>query len=132
MSNKETKNIDDLVKKMMASTSLEKPSLNFTDTVMSQIYALNTSKTFVYKPLISKSVWVFIAIGFVAVIFFVVFMSSSEPSGWLKVLNNTLSDLKFTSFKISKTAAYAFILLGLMVCVQVSLLKYHIDKRYKY
>lgn len=132
MSNKETKNIDDLVKKMMASTSPEKPSLNFTDTVMSQIYALNTSKAFVYKPLISKSAWVFIAIGFVAVIFFVVFISSSEPSGWLKVLNNTLSDLKFTSFKISKTAAYAFILLGLMVCVQVSLLKHHIDKRYKY
>ncbi|GAA4900125.1 hypothetical protein GCM10023311_27000 [Flaviramulus aquimarinus] len=129
------KYLDDLTKKVINESAIETPSFNFTDAVMSQIEELNTSHVTVYKPLISKTTWVLVFIGFLAVILYVLLTgASSEGSIWLNEMGfNVLSShsliATFTGFKMSKTLMYAVLLLGIMLSVQISFLKHHFDQR---
>ena len=54
--------LDKLAKKVIKSSKLESPSLDFTANVMQEIEASQVSHITVYKPLISKRAWFVIAI----------------------------------------------------------------------
>lgn len=135
------KHIEKLVDKMMKETSLETPSLDFTDKVMNQVLALSSSKATVYKPLISKKGWVLISLGFIAITSYIIFGFKTEPSDFMgsidfSLLSNnkithTLSSLKVPSLSIPKTYGYALMLLGLMICIQIPFLKHYLSQRYK-
>ena len=70
MKSKEDKNIENLVENLMAETSVENPSIEFTAKVMSGIFAVEKNKVFMYKPVISKRIWFIILGGIVALFTF--------------------------------------------------------------
>jgi hypothetical protein len=113
----------------MSKSSVESPSFDFTNTVMSQIQALNSSVTS-YTPLISKWVWSLIVLGVMAVFGYVIFGNSTSKSTWFKDLNlEGMSFNMFPEYNPSQTATYAVLLFTLMLCIQIPLLKRHFDKR---
>ena len=135
MEEKDTKYIDNLSKKVIGKSTIESPSFDFTNTVMSQINALQESKSTVYKPLISKPVWFLITIGFLASSLYVLFFGTkTESSNWMQSINFSMfSNINLDilpSVSISKTFTYAVLFFGLMVCIQIPLLKNHFDKRF--
>jgi hypothetical protein len=126
--------VENLVDKMMKSSTLESPSVDFTSQILSKIETLQQSKTTVYQPLISKKIWVLIISGCIALVVYAFFSTSSESSSWL----STVDYSKLPTFNISerlatitfsKTMMYALVLLSLMVFVQIPLLKNYYDKR---
>ncbi len=141
MKEKVTKNVDELVDKMMRSSHLETPSFNFTNTVMQHVTAISKNKVTAYKPLISKTVWSFILLGFITIVIYAVFTTQTETSGWLDSVNFSLfsnnkisqmrANFKFQNITFSKTVIYAFVLFAIMVCVQIPILKYHLNQRFE-
>tara|TARA_R110002049_G_scaffold137695_2_gene297737 strand:+ start:1614 stop:2030 length:417 start_codon:yes stop_codon:yes gene_type:complete len=135
MQDKADKYLDDLTKKVFKETSIESPSFNFTDAVMSQVNALSKSHVTVYKPLISKTTWFLILVGFLAItIYALLYGSQTDSISWLSKLdfsffsNNAVSNT-LSSLKLSKTVMYAIVLFGLMFCVQIPFLKHHFNQR---
>ncbi|WJJ96039.1 hypothetical protein [Algibacter luteus] len=131
MEEKETKYLEDLLRKVIGETTIESPSLDFTNAVITRINELHKSEVTVYKPLISKMAWILIALVVVSYIIF--FASKTESSNWLtsvdfKILSkiNVLSDVT-----LSKTFTYAILFLALMFCIQIPLIKNHVNKRYE-
>ncbi|WP_460219796.1 hypothetical protein [Psychroserpens sp. MEBiC05023] len=123
------KHLDNLSRKVIGKSSIDSPSFDFTHTVMSQIYALNTSVT-TYKPLISKRVWFVIMVAVVSVFSYVIFGNSSTDIKWLRDLNMQGVSLDvFPDFKPSQTLVYAVLLFAIMLCIQIPLLKRYFDKR---
>lgn len=141
MNEQTDKYLDQLAKKVMKDVPLEKPSFNFTNTVMSQVSGLNHNKVIAYKPLISKTGWIFILVGILILVFFVLFGNQTSSSGRLNTIdfsmfsNNAvaqaLSNFKIPSFTISKTLTYAIVLFGVMVCIQIPFLKHHFNQRFE-
>ncbi|AXP81791.1 hypothetical protein CJ739_2725 [Mariniflexile rhizosphaerae] len=141
MNEQTDKYLDQLAKKVMKDAPLETPSFDFTNTVMSQVSGLSHNKVIAYKPLISKTGWIFILVGFLILVFFVLFGNQTSSSGWLNTIdfsmfsNNgiaqALSNFKIPSFTISKTLTYAIVLFGVMVCIQISFLKHHFNQRFE-
>ena len=126
--------VEKLVDKMMKSSALESPSVDFTSQILSKIETLQQSKTTVYQPLISKKIWVLIISGCMALVVYAFFSTSSESSSWLstvdysKLPNFNISE-RLSTITFSKTMMYAIVLLSLMVFVQIPLLKNYYDKR---
>jgi len=130
------KYLDHLAKKVFEKTTIESPSFDFTNIVMSQVNALNENKLTAYKPLISKTSWVFISIVFLVLIGYLFFGVETVNSGWFSTLDfSILSNNKvtnaFSGLAISKTFMYAIVFLGLMLCVQIPLLKHNFDKQFE-
>ena len=134
MKNNIDTHLDRLTKKVMKETSLESPSFTFTDSIMSQVETLASRDVTVYKPLISKSVGTLITIGIIALISYLFFMNSSIQTEALFTLNfEVLFNNRFTTvlsnIKLSETLMYAVISLGIMLFIQIPLLKNYFDKR---
>jgi hypothetical protein len=130
------KHIEKLVDKMMKETTLEKPSINFTDRVMSQVEAVAKPSGVVYQPLISKKIWLLIAIGFIALLLFSFFGTQSESKGWFDALNFNMDSVnKFFNVipkvTFSKTTFYALIMLSVMIFIQIPFLKHHFNQRFE-
>ena len=128
------KHIENLVEKTMKKSTIESPSFDFTNAVMAQINALEQSSVTTYKPLISKPMWFAIfAIG-LAIVLFILFGTSTDQSSWLSFIDlSIITDNKFSNslsaFRVSKTVMYAIVLFGLMLFIQVPILKHYFDKR---
>ena len=130
------KYLDQLARKVMKDASVERPSFDFTDVVMSQVSTLNHKPITVYKPLISKRTWVYVSIAFAALVLVFIFGPQTEGAGWfssidLSVLSNNKVTNTLSSFTLSKTFMYALVFLGVMFFIQVSMLKHNFDKRFK-
>ncbi len=136
MEEKETKYLDDLSRRVVEESTIESPSFNFTDSVMSKVNALHESKATVYKPLISKTSWFLIGFSVLASILYILFFgTNTETSNWIQsisfsMLSNINMDI-LPSISISKTVTYAFLFFGLMICIQIPFLKNHFDKRFE-
>lgn len=141
MNEQTDKYLDQLAKKVMKDASLETPSFDFTNIVMSQVSALSHKKVIAYKPLISKTGWIFILVGILILVFFVLFGNQTSSSGWLNTMgfsmfsNNAMTQVflnfKIPSFTISKTLTYAIVFFGIMVCIQIPFLKHHFNQRFE-
>jgi len=127
------KDLEKFVDKLMNETSLESPSPGFTSKLMMQVHMTAIEKATVYKPLISKRIWVVI-FGFIFfIIGYFVFKTGAPEAGWLDKLKfdsldgHTLGNL--SSFKFSSATAYAAVLAAIMLLVQVTVLKKYFAKR---
>ncbi|UFH35479.1 hypothetical protein [Flavobacterium acetivorans] len=136
MNTNENKQIDDLARRVIEKATLESPSFDFTAQIMTQLTDLKQSETTVYKPLISKTAWFVIFIGFAILLGYTVTGTQSQTLNWfdfpdLNVLLNQKISTSMFQFTFSKIVLYALTLLALMVLVQVSFLKAYFDKRFE-
>jgi len=128
--------LDKLAKKVMQSTALESPSLDFTANIMAKVEGIATSSVTKYKPLISKRTWFVIAILVVASLAYGLF-GGLEGLGWFDkidlsvISNNKISDA-ISGITFSKTLMYAIGLCGLVFFIQIPMMKYYLDKRLEY
>ena len=125
------KKIEAFIDKLMSADALEQPSLDFTAHVMSKVEAISNSTVTVYKPLISKPVWMLIISAFVALVGYVVFNEPSTSSGLLERfdLSGVSNPLENISFNFSKTLMYAMVLMAVMFSIQIPVLKHYFNKR---
>ncbi|MFL0352326.1 hypothetical protein [Xanthomarina sp. GH4-25] len=128
------KHIEKLVSKVMKDSVLEAPSLDFTSQVMQQVTTSSKSDVTLYKPLITKTGWVFLILIVLAFVVFVLITGDFQSSDWFDVIDfSVLSNFKMPNLlsgvKLSTTSLYALILFGIMVCIQIPLLKNYFDKR---
>ena len=128
---KDDKRIEDLVNKLMTADSLEQPSFDFTDKVMSKVEAISNSTSTVYKPLISKPVWILIVVAFLALVGYIIFNEPSTNSSLLERfdLSGVSNPLENISFNFSKTLMYAMVLMAIMFSIQIPVLKHYFNKR---
>ena len=125
------KKIDGLVKKAIQNNELDVPSLNFTDNIMQTIEATENNKSVVYKPLISKTVWFAIFIGFAGLIiysFYTPNISSDNIVGFDKILSY-LPSINLPKITLSKIAFNSILLISVIIVIQFSMLKNYFNKR---
>lgn len=134
MHEKIDKQMDNLVKKVIVKASLETPSFDFTAQIMTQLVAKKQSESTIYKPLISRTVWIAIFVGFGVLIAYSFFgMQQESQNGILDFDVLTYSTVfdKLSKITVSKTVLYALVSLSVMILVQVSVLKDYLDKRFE-
>ena len=116
-----------LTDKIMKEASLETPSNDFTINVMSRIEELGTST--VYQPLISKKMWVVIALG-IAALMFLALSGSIESMTLFSDLRLNFDLYKLLpSLSVSSPFMYGVFFLSILLIIQVPFLKYYFDKR---
>lgn len=131
MKAKEDKLLEELVDNIMKDSILESPSYDFTSKVMSKVLVTKTINVTVYKPLISKSVFILI-FGCVIALFIYVFINKEpQTDSWIGHLDfSPVYNIRLTSFlKFSKITIYSVVLGTLMFFIQISFLKIHFDKQ---
>ncbi len=124
------KHIDQFVDKVMKSSKLETPSFDFTAKVMSQITVTSRSAVTVYKPLISKTTWVILFLLTVGMVGFSFFNKDTSTLGWFDKLDFSIVSNLFSGVKISKTTMYSLLMFGVMLFIQIPLLKHYFNKRF--
>ena len=134
MNEKIDKQIEKLVERSMKHQSLESPSSNFTAMVMKQVHALEKGTATVYKPLISKPMWFVIFVVTLLVIIYILFGLNTSETGLfnfidLSILTDNKLSAVFSGFKVSRTVLYSVVLFGVMLFIQVPILKRHFDNR---
>ena len=135
MENNAEKHLEQLSRKIMGKSNLESPSKDFTVKLMSHIKAYSKSKAFVYKPLISKPVWVVLILSLASLLVYSTLFASKETDSpskllvWKAYLTEHLGNL-FSGFQLSEITFYALILFCGMLYVQIFILKTqrHIEK----
>lgn len=127
------KDLDDLTKKVVKEVSVETPSFDFTDVVMSRVFEIENNKATLYKPLISTKRWLFIMLGFICLIFYVIRTTQGDDLSWINIteVNNKIIEA-ISGIKISKTFSYAIVLFSLMFCIHIPFLKNYLDKRLEF
>jgi hypothetical protein len=126
--------MDNLVKKVIVKASLETPSFDFTAQIMTQLVAKKQSESTIYKPLISRTVWIAIFVGFGVLIAYSFFGMQKESQNWIldfDVLTYSTIFDKLPKITVSKTVLYAVVSLSVMILIQVSVLKDYLDKRFE-
>ena len=125
----EGKNIEKFIDKVMAETSLETPSFDFTSKIMAQVSVAKQPKVIEYKPLISKPVWYSI-FGILAAMIAYSFFSASQESQFDIDLSAAISCL-VPAVHFSDATTYSVLIVTLMVLIQIPLLKNYFDKRFE-
>lgn len=127
--------LDELSRKVAGKNSIESPSMDFTNNVMSQIKAYSHSRFTTYKPLISKPMWFLILLVSLASFVYVYFDKTISESLWLKNLGFTFDmDFKLSNWipelNMSQTTFNIIVLFAIMFCIQLPILKHQLDKRF--
>ena len=125
----EDKNIEKFIEKVMAETSLETPSFDFTSKIMKQVTVEKEAKVAVYKPLISKPVWYSISAILLAIIAYSFFNGNKETQFDID-LSAKISSL-IPNIHFSDTTTYSVLIVTLMVMIQIPILKSYFDKRFE-
>ena len=127
----EDKQIEKLVDHIMKDTLLESPSSDFTSKVMSKILASKTSDVTVYKPLISKSVFIVIFGCIITLFIYLLMNGEKQENSWFSHIKfNLFYNNELTSvFKVSKIMLYAVVSTTIMFLVQISFLKNYFNKQ---
>lgn len=133
------KKLEKLVDKIMKDAKLDSPSFDFTNKVMSKVNALNSNSVTVYKPLISKTGWLIICIILLALTVYIATVTETNSTGFLSALDfsvlrnnkivHIMQGFELPGITLSKSLIYSLFFLGIMVCVQIPLLKHHFNKR---
>lgn len=129
---KNDKDIEALIDKLMAADALEQPSLDFTEKVMARVETISNSTVTAYKPLIPKYVWYIILGGFAVLVGYLYTKDPSANNDWLERFNITeigINPFEELSLNFSKSLLYAMILLVIMISIQIPILKQYFNKR---
>lgn len=125
------KHIDHFVDKVMKSSNMETPSFDFTAKVMSQITVPSKSAVTVYEPLISKTTWGILLVLTAGMVGFSIFNQESTSLGWFDKLDFSIVSNLFSGVKISQTTMYSLLMFGVMLFIQIPLLKHYFNKRFE-
>ena len=131
--NKHIEELDAFAKKYVKEVPLEKPSIDFTASIMQTILKENTSNVFKAKALITKKGW-FLIISLLLVAIFVPFKQLKETSIKLPEIDfSFMSKIEipnlFESIAVSNTVLYSVFFFGIMIFAQVVFLKNYFEKR---
>ncbi len=132
---KKTK-FDQFIQDRIMKEGLEKPSMNFTNSVISKIETLKVhSGVMDYKPLIPKYMWYSIAAIVIGIFCYLIFGNIALEFNWLPEMKmQQIGKLNLVErlphLNISNIFVYAFIGLAFFVGIQVYLLKTHFEKTY--
>ena len=127
----EQKDLEKLIDKLFDADPLDSPSLNFTSKVIEKIEAQKKARL-EYTPLLPK--WVFVILAFSMVVFSVYVLNTlnSGNSGinYFESLNFSSSWVAdgFSRFNFSSTLGYSILAVGLLICVQASLLNKFLNR----
>ncbi|TJY36341.1 hypothetical protein [Pontimicrobium aquaticum] len=127
--------LDKLAKKVIKSSGIKSPSVDFTTNVMKAVEHVSIGSSITYKPLISKSGWLVIISILVGVSVYMMF--GNLDSTWVKsidysmISNNKLTEL-LSGVTFSKTLSYAIGFFGLLFFIQIPLMKHYLNKRLEY
>jgi hypothetical protein len=127
----EDKNLENLIEKMMAETTLQSPSADFTSNLMSQILVAEKAKIKPYKPLISASTWIFIGVCLALLVVYNIFFAGAENNLEIGKSYTDKISAVVSGIHISKTTLYAILIVPFMVLIQVGVLKNYFDKKYQ-
>ncbi|MCP4975412.1 MAG: hypothetical protein GY931_04560 [Maribacter sp.] len=127
---------DIFIQNRIKEEGLEKPSTNFTKSVIAKIETQKGySRVLDYKPLISNRVWYAVAVLVISIFSYLIYGNSAIEINWLPDVNVqqfeqlNLMD-RLPNFSVSNIYVYAFVGLAFFVGLQVYLLKKHFDSRY--
>lgn len=124
--------LESVVERVMKSSHIESPSPDFTKMVMSYVSTKSTAT--VYQPLISKTGWLIVFGIATAFVIYVYLSTGTDTSEWFEaidfyVIATTNITNFFSKLKLEQVTSYAMLVFGLMLCAQIPILKYFIDKR---
>lgn len=130
----ENNNLDNTLKDTFKGIGLEKPSISFLDTVMSEVVLASKKET--VKPLISRRWWIGIAATITVLVITAFFNTTEESSlfGYIPFDTIKYPEIQFpslelsNSFTISSGVSYGIMLAALLLLVQVFFLKNRLDK----
>lgn len=127
--------LDKLAEKIIKQSNLESPSLDFTASIMEQIQTIPAGKSITYKPLISKYGWLTIIAVLISISVYLI-LNSTGNSNWANAIDfSVISNNKLTEtlsgLTISKTSIYAVCLFGLMLYIQIPILKQYHNKQFE-
>lgn len=127
------KNIENLIDKMMAESTLESPSIDFTSKIMDQVLAAEKSKIKAYQPLISKTTWILIGAGLTALIAYSLYTNNNTSTLETPQLYLDLDKPArlFSGIHFSKNILYALLIVPIMILIQIGVLKNYFDKKYE-
>jgi hypothetical protein len=132
--NKHIKELDAFAKKYVKEVSIEKPSLDFTASLMQKIVIESNSEVFKAKALISKKGWFIISLLMLAIIFIPFKTSEKSIINFPKIDFSFFDKLQlsnlYESISISNNVLYAVFFFGLMIIAQIVFLKKHFDKKF--
>ncbi|MBO6606864.1 hypothetical protein [Psychroserpens sp.] len=126
--------LEELTKKVMTTPDLESPSFDFKSSVMTEINTIEQSSVTTYEPLISIRAWVFIGLALIALVFYFVFGDITVTTGWLSKIGierfySFEISSPITNLNVSSTLVYAIVFFGIMLAIQIPLLKRYFDQR---
>ncbi len=133
--NKHINELDAFAKKHIQEIEVEKPSIDFTSSIMQSILAQSTLKKISYEPLISKKVW-FIIIAAIISLFFIPIKAGKRSQEFLEKVDLSFNTnlelpnlLESLSFDVSNSFSYAILLCAVMIIVQIVVLKNYFQNR---
>lgn len=126
------KKLEAFVNKLMANDKLEQPATGFTNQVLGKLNI--ESKIIVYKPLISKWVWLAIAVSVIFIVAYALLNHQDSSSGsrlseFLNLQQMEFRPLQNIDFNFSKTLIYATVVFAVMIGLQVPLLKSYLNRK---
>ncbi|UTN05430.1 hypothetical protein L0669_05840 [Flavobacterium bizetiae] len=125
------KEIENLIEKMMSENTLESPSFDFTSKIMSQVLVAEQSKIKAYKPLISKSAWIFIGISLAALTAYTIYFNNDIYNFEIAKTYSDKASALFSGIHFSTNVLYALLVVPFMVLIQIGVLKNYFDKKYE-
>ena len=125
MSTEEEKQLDEFIRKMVTDTGLEKPGPDLKNNIMRGLK--KRYSRVVYRSLIPRKAWVVLAVSLVVFVGFALY----NPLG-IGAMNIDLFpwDLGTLFGSVSMITLSAFVIFGVMMLLQVLLLKRRIDQNY--
>ncbi|PHR15059.1 MAG: hypothetical protein COA40_02650 [Aequorivita sp.] len=133
MKEQQSKELDQLIAKVMQKSTLETPSFQFTDKVLTAINAEQKSVNIPYRPLIPKYIWAAIVVGIIGITGYLWFMIKPAPLNLSIPSFNFMDSFSLSNnipaFTPSKITAYAILFFALMLCIQIPMLKQYFNNR---
>ena len=128
--------LDNLAKRVMKSSAIKSPSVDFTANVMTQIEHVSIGESLRYKPLISKYGWFGIIVVLVGISLYMTFgniesLSMLESVDYSVISNNKVTEA-LSGITFSKTLMYAIGFFGLVFFIQIPLMKHNMNKRLEF
>lgn len=129
---KQSKNIDRITKNIIKDAGLHQPSPNFLTNVMEAIEVQTVSQPNVYRPLISKNMWILLVVLTAAVsvlLFMFPVFSESSLFSQLNIPNQYNFEVSLPKINLSKTTIYGIGFLSLFL-IQIPFLKRQLNNSY--
>ena len=128
---KRSKDLHEFTQKRVKEAGLETAPVGLYQRIMNTVELIPVGQ-FIYKPLISKKAWIWIGVIALAILAILVLLpwGGSAYVGQVRESINFSWENPLANIKLSKTAIYAILGIGLFL-LQIPILKRQLDKRYK-